>query len=87
MVAGVASGGKGGLKQGGAPISVASAGLRARVPASRVGPTMGNHEDNMADSGDLKAHVSTYDRVIALLKWGTVVCVILAFVVVLLISQ
>ena len=40
----------------------------------------------MAETGDLKAHVSTYDRVIGLLKWGAVACFILAFFVVWLIA-
>lgn len=42
--------------------------------------------EGMADNGDIKAHVSTYDRVIGMLKWGTVACFLLAALVVWLIS-
>lgn len=36
----------------------------------------------MADQADMKAHVSTYDSVIGLLKWGTVgVAIIVAIVI------
>lgn len=40
----------------------------------------------MADQSDMKAHVSTYDGVMAMLKWGAIVCFILAFVVIWLIA-
>lgn len=40
----------------------------------------------MADEGEIKTHVSTYDSVIGMLKWGAVACFILAFFVVWLIS-
>ena len=38
------------------------------------------------DRGRLGAHVKTYDGVIAMLKWGTVVSVVLAALVVWLIA-
>ena len=42
----------------------------------------------MAAHGDMniKAHVSTYDRVIGMLKWGMVSCVIVAALVIWLIA-
>jgi hypothetical protein len=40
----------------------------------------------MADNGDIKAHEATYSGVISLLKWGTIVSVLLAAIVVWLIS-
>lgn len=40
----------------------------------------------MAEHADLKAHVSTYDRIIAMLKWGSVACFIIAFFVIWLIA-
>lgn len=40
----------------------------------------------MADHADMKAHVSTYERVIGLLKWGTAASVAIAALVVLLIA-
>ena len=40
----------------------------------------------MADNMDIKAHVSTYGSVMSMLKWGTVVCVVLAALVVYLIA-
>ena len=39
-----------------------------------------------ATPGDLKAHVSTYDSVTALFKWGTVACVLIAAFVIWLIA-
>lgn len=41
----------------------------------------------MAGQGDMKAHQKTYDGVMNLMKWGTVVTVVLAFIVVLLIAN
>lgn len=40
----------------------------------------------MADQGDMKAHLSTYESVMAMLKWGAVLCFILAFFVIWLIA-
>ena len=40
----------------------------------------------MAEQGDMKAHVSTYNGVISLLKWGTVACAIIAIGVIWLIA-
>jgi hypothetical protein len=40
----------------------------------------------MANDTDMKAHVSTYNSVMGLLKWGAVACAILAFFVIWLIS-
>ena len=40
----------------------------------------------MADQADMKAHASTYDSVIALLKWGTVAVAIIAALVIWLIA-
>lgn len=40
----------------------------------------------MAGQGDMKAHVATYSSVMALLKWGTVVCFLIAAGVIWLIA-
>ena len=42
----------------------------------------------MADESamDMPAHIKTYDRVMALLKWGTVFCLLVAALVVWLIA-
>lgn len=40
----------------------------------------------MAGDMDIKAHSGTYARVIGMLKWGTVACVILAAFVIWLIA-
>lgn len=40
----------------------------------------------MAGDMDIRAHSSTYGRVIGLLKWGAVACFLLAFFVVWLIA-
>jgi len=40
----------------------------------------------MAGNGDMNAHVSTYDSVIGMLKWGTVGCAIVAMLVIWLIA-
>lgn len=40
----------------------------------------------MAHDADMKAHVSTYNSVMGLLKWGAVACAILALFVIWLIS-
>lgn len=40
----------------------------------------------MADHADLETHVSTYDRIIGLLKWGAIVCFIVTFFVIWLIA-
>jgi hypothetical protein len=40
----------------------------------------------MADNGDIKAHEATYNGVMSLLKWGTVVSVIITALVVWAIS-
>lgn len=40
----------------------------------------------MADHSDMKAHTSTYESVMAMMKWGTVICFILAFFVIWLIA-
>ncbi|WBH16121.1 aa3-type cytochrome c oxidase subunit IV [Sphingomonas radiodurans] len=42
--------------------------------------------DHRADAGDIKAHAATYDGVISLLKWGTIVSVLIAALVVWLIA-
>ena len=39
-----------------------------------------------AQPSQLKAHVSTYDRVIAMMKWGAVAVAIVAFFVIWLIA-
>jgi len=39
-----------------------------------------------AQPSQMKAHVSTYDRVIGMLKWGSVACFIIAFFVIWLIA-
>ena len=41
----------------------------------------------MADDADMKGHVATYDRIIALLKWGGVAVFIIAALVIWLISR
>ncbi|SOB79944.1 aa3 type cytochrome c oxidase subunit IV [Sphingomonas guangdongensis] len=41
----------------------------------------------MADQSDMKAHVSTYNSVMAFLKWGTVACAIVAAAVVWIIAS
>ena len=41
----------------------------------------------MAGNGDMKAHAQTYDKVIALLKWGAVGVFIIAFAVILIIAR
>ncbi len=41
----------------------------------------------MAEHGDMKAHVNTYNRVMAMLKWGTIVCAIIAAAVVWIIAK
>jgi hypothetical protein len=54
------------------------------------GPQISMFRDDlaMAAHGDMniKAHVSTYDRVIGLLKWGTVACAVVAALVIWLIA-
>lgn len=40
----------------------------------------------MAEQSDMKAHVSTYNGVMGLLKWGAVACFIIAFAVIWLIA-
>jgi hypothetical protein len=40
----------------------------------------------MADDGDIQAHEATYNGVISLLKWGTIVSVVVTALVVWLIS-
>ncbi|MFL0412407.1 aa3-type cytochrome c oxidase subunit IV [uncultured Sphingomonas sp.] len=42
--------------------------------------------DQGANPGDIKAHVSTYEGVMSLLKWGTVASVILVAIVIWLIA-
>ena len=39
-----------------------------------------------AQPSEMKARVSTYDRMIGMLKWGAVACFILAFFVIWLIA-
>ena len=46
-----------------------------------------NEADNGIERGSLTPHVQTYDRVIALLKWGTVTAVVIAALVVWLIAS
>ncbi len=41
----------------------------------------------MAGNGDMNAHAQTYDRVIAMLKWGAVACGAIALAVILIISR
>ncbi len=41
----------------------------------------------MAEQSDMKAHVSTYNGVMTFLKWGTVVCFVIAAGVVWLIAH
>ena len=41
----------------------------------------------MADDANLKSHVATYDRIIGLLKWGSVAVFLIAAAVVWLISR
>ena len=41
----------------------------------------------MAANGDMNAHAKTYDRVIAMLKWGAVAVASIAFGVILIISR
>lgn len=40
----------------------------------------------MADSSDMKAHETTYSRMIGMLKWGTLTAVLLTALVIWLIS-
>ncbi len=40
----------------------------------------------MADEMDMKAHAATYSGVMSLLKWGTIVCFILAAAVIFMIA-
>lgn len=40
----------------------------------------------MAYDGDLSSHERTYGRVMAMLKWGTLACVLIAALVIWLIS-
>ncbi|SEI79712.1 aa3 type cytochrome c oxidase subunit IV [Sphingomonas sp. OV641] len=42
--------------------------------------------DHGTTRGDMKAHAATYGRVMGMLKWGTVACVLLAALVVWLIA-
>ena len=41
----------------------------------------------MASDGNMNAHVATYDRVIAMLKWGGIAVAIIAFAVIWLIHK
>ena len=41
----------------------------------------------MADQGDIKAHVTTYSRVMTMLKWGAVASFLLAMAVIWAISN
>ena len=41
----------------------------------------------MAEQSDMKAHVATYTSVMAMLKWGAVVCFLIGMGVVLLIAS
>ena len=41
----------------------------------------------MAGNSDMKAHAQTYDRVIAMLKWGAVAVACIALAVILIISR
>jgi hypothetical protein len=38
------------------------------------------------DRGSIEPHVRTYDRVIGILKWGTIACVLVAALVIWLIA-
>lgn len=40
-----------------------------------------------SDMKNMQAHAQTYDRVIALLKWGAVACACIALAVILIISR
>lgn len=40
----------------------------------------------MADKGDMKAHEATYSGFIGWAKWGTIVCAVIAAIVVLIIA-
>lgn len=42
--------------------------------------------DHGTTGGDIKAHSATYGRVMGMLKWGTVACVLLTALVVYLIA-
>ena len=42
--------------------------------------------DHGTTGGDMKAHAATYSRVMGMLKWGTVACVLLTALVVYLIA-
>lgn len=35
--------------------------------------------------GEMQAHIGSYDRFIGMMKWGAVLCLIVAFVVILII--
>lgn len=41
----------------------------------------------MADDGNIAAHENTYHGFMAMMKWGTVVCALIAAFVVFLIAQ
>ena len=41
----------------------------------------------MASDNDMKAHAETYDKVMGMLKWGTVGCALVAALVIVLISS
>lgn len=40
----------------------------------------------MAGNGDMNAHISSYDRMIAMLKWGAVACFVVVAIVIWLIA-
>ncbi len=57
----------------------------------RIVSNTGNAEDAMAVEGDvntdIQAHVKSYDRFSAMMKWGTIISFIVAMIVVIIISS
>jgi hypothetical protein len=60
--------------------------LATRALVARVAHNICKGSAPMANDTDMKAHVSTYNSIMWLLKWGAVACFILAFIVIWLIS-
>ncbi|OWK33081.1 aa3-type cytochrome c oxidase subunit IV [Sphingomonas mucosissima] len=42
--------------------------------------------DHGTTGGDIKTHAATYDRVMGMMKWGTLLCILLAALVIYLIA-
>jgi hypothetical protein len=59
---------------------------RAAVRDRRAARTNGNAGMAMASGNDMKAHSSTYESFIAMLKWSVPLLAIITFAVVLIIS-